>query len=476
MANSFQLYNGDNATANFSFTFDYISRDHITAFISGVATGFNWINATTIQLLSLPPVGVDNVRIQRTTPSTAQLVTFQDGSVETAANLNNSAKQFLFLSQEALDSEASAMQQDTFGRWDAEGSRVINVANGVDAQDAATMAQLALAAVSPVGTLAVANGGTGGTDAATARTNLAVVGTGTYAGKGGILVATSAPGAPALRTVGSNGTVILANSFQASGIAYAAVLNKVIHGLTYSNNVTDAAHDLDIAAGGAMDETGALWMAGGAMTKQSDAVFAVGTNQGAVDLVGSIGNNEFYIWEIARSATGVVDYLFSLSSTAPTMPTSGGTFDHKRLIGWFKKVAGSIVAFKTYETEGGGIEHLWVAPTLDIDVAAGVTNAQRLDSPKVPQNFSVEALLNVGWYDASATGRGWVYCPDQTSAEPSYTAAPLGNIISSVGTDAQTGMRIRTSAAGKIAARTNAAVGTLDVYRVSTLGFRWSRR
>lgn len=474
MANSFQLYNGDNATSNFSFTFDYISRDHITAFIAGVSTGFNWVNATTIQLLSLPPVGVDNVLIRRTTPSTAQLVTFQDGSVETAANLNNSAKQFLFLSQEALDTEAAALQKDAFGRWDAESARLTNAANGVDAQDAVTMAQLALAAVAPAGTLAVANGGTGGTTASVARTNLAVVGTGAYTGKGGVLIGSAAPGNPQQRSVGTNGRVMVANSFDTLGLAYAPILNKVIYGLTYDNNVTDAANDLDINAGGAMDSTGAFWLTGTTLTKQSDAVFATGNNSGAVDLVGSIGNNEFYIWIIGRSATGVTDYLFSLSSTAPTMPTAGGTFDYRRLIGWFKKVAGVIVAFKTYETEGGGIEHLWAAPTLDINELGTLTTARMLRTVKVPQNFSVLAKLNYVFYDATTASNNIIYSPDQADLVPSTTLTSLGTALATVAAQGAGNTEVRTSSTGQVAARSTLAV--LDEYRVSTLGFRWARR
>jgi hypothetical protein len=153
------------------------------------------------------------------------------------------------------------------------------------------------------------------------------------------------------------------------GTRFAPTLKSVIYGLTYANNAGDATNDLDIAAGGAMDSTGAYWMTlSAAITKQLDAAWAVGTNAGGLD-TGAVGNSDYYIWLIKRSDTGVVDALYSLSSTAPTMPTN---YDYKRLIGWFKRVGGTIVAFHTYETEGGGIEVSWDVPTLDVNLAEHV--------------------------------------------------------------------------------------------------------
>lgn len=245
-----------------------------------------------------------------------------------------------------------------------------------------------------------------------------------------------------------------------------------IYGNTYANNGSDATNDIDIAAGGCADATNVYWMVCAALTKRLDAAWAVGSNQGGLD-TGSIGNSDYYIWRIARSDTGVVDVLFSLSSTAPTMPAN---YDYKRLVGWFKRVGGAIVAFHTYETEGGGIEMAWDAPTLDINLANTLTTSRRTDAVKVPLNFSVVADLNVVVYDASSNYQVNICCPDQTDVAPSATATPLHNAWSSTGTTIATGvnLKVRTSAAGLIAARSIAA--TVDLYAVVTVGFAWARR
>ena len=245
-----------------------------------------------------------------------------------------------------------------------------------------------------------------------------------------------------------------------------------IQGLTYANNGADATNDLDIAAGSCTDETGVQGMVCTAKTKQSDVAWAVGSAAGMLD-TGAVGNSDYYLWAIKRSDTGVVDYLSSLSSTAPTMPAS---YDFKRLIGWFKRVGGTVVAMHTYETAGGGLELNWDVPTLDVNLANTLTTTRRTDAVKVPLNVSTVALLNIVVADSSSAKATWIYCPDQTDTAPSTTAAPLGNWVESIAVATGAGMqaRIRTSATGTIAARST--VATIDLYAVSTIGFSWSRR
>jgi hypothetical protein len=288
---------------------------------------------------------------------------------------------------------------------------------------------------------------------------------------GDMLVGTAAD-TVARKAVGAAGTILMSRAAETDKLAYVAALNKAIYGLTYANG-TDATNDININTGGAMDASGAYWMTlATALGKQSDAAWAVGGTtgapQGGLDDIGSAGNNDFYIWLIARSDTGVVDALFSLSPSAPTMPAD---YDFKRLIGWFKRVGGTVVAFTTYETEGGGIELLWASPTLDVNLANTLTTSRRTDAVKVPLDFSVVANLNISVSDAG-DGYAYICCPDQADLAPSLSATPLlslrGNTVAAYNPD-----RIRTSATGTIAARGSA---TLDVYRVATLGFTWARR
>ncbi len=264
------------------------------------------------------------------------------------------------------------------------------------------------------------------------------------------------------------GRIPIATSVGVLGMAPA--LNKVIYGLTYANNAVDVVNDLDIASGGGMDDTGAYWITTAAFTKQSDVAWAVGSTAGGLD-TGAVGNSDYYIWAIARSDTGVTDILYSLSSTAPTMPTN---YNFKRLIGWFKRLVGTIVAFTTYETEGGGLQLLWSSPTLDVNLANTLTTARRTDALKVPLNFSVIAEINLTLVDIASS---FVYmaCPDTADLAPSTTVAPLSTGRAETASSTyQTKHFIRTSSTGTIAARANLA--TVDSYQIVTIGFTWARR
>jgi hypothetical protein len=146
---------------------------------------------------------------------------------------------------------------------------------------------------------------------------------------------------------------------RATGTGYVTVVNGVyqaptttdmagrmprgqLWGLTMSNNGSDLVNDIDVAVGEARDSTNAVDMVlGSAITKRLDAVWAVGTNQGGLD-TGTIANNTYHVWLIERTDGTVVDVLFSLSATAPTMPAN---YTYKRRIGSIMRVAAAIVRF-----------------------------------------------------------------------------------------------------------------------------------
>ena len=245
-----------------------------------------------------------------------------------------------------------------------------------------------------------------------------------------------------------------------------------IGGLTYANNATDATNDIDIAVGKCRDSTDAVNLAiASALVKRLDASWVTGTNQGGLSSSLTIGNNDYYI-HVIRVA-GVDDIGFDTSPTAANL-IADHSATYYRLVGWFKRVGGTIVAFKTYEIEGGGLELLWTVPTLDVNLVETLGMSERTDAVKVPLNFSVLAHLNAVIYAGAPDAEAWVYCPDQTSGAPTPSSAPLANLSSVSTSQTQSQLYIRTSATGTIAAR--ASVAGVDFYGVVTVGFQWARR
>lgn len=110
-----------------------------------------------------------------------------------------------------------------------------------------------------------------------------------------------------------------------------------------SNNTTDADHDIDIASKFVVSDDYVALSSPGALTKQLDAAWAVGTDAGGLD-TGSVATDTWYsVWAIAK-ADKVQDVLFSTSASSPTMPAS---YIYKRRIGWIKTDgSGNIIPFR----------------------------------------------------------------------------------------------------------------------------------
>ena len=131
-------YTSNGSTPTFSFSFPYILQSHIKAFVNGVEdTSITFPTTSSVTLSSTPANGA-TVVIQRFTPSDTRLTDFQDGSVLTSADLDQSADQNFYIAQETSDNVSSNLSLNNSNLYDANNNRIINVANPVNAQDAVT--------------------------------------------------------------------------------------------------------------------------------------------------------------------------------------------------------------------------------------------------------------------------------------------------------------------------------------------------
>lgn len=253
---------------------------------------------------------------------------------------------------------------------------------------------------------------------------------------GNVLVSANASGL--IATGNSPGSIN--NPFPAKGY---------LVGLTLSNNVSDATNDIDIAVGeAASTETSpALMVLASALTKRIDASWTVGTNQGGLD-TGSVAQATYHMWLIKRSDTGVVDVLFSLSASAPTMPAN---YDRKRRIGSIVRGASAIVAFSQRSDE-----FLWKVAFYDKNGAinAGGTSAETV-ALTVPTGIQVDACMSGGFNNASGTNYYILSSLDQTDTAPGgsnfthFTVASMLYCFSAprVRTDTSAQVRMRASGA-----------------------------
>lgn len=139
MALSYRLTTGDGSTRDFSFTFGYISASHVAATVDGEAAAFSWTGPFAIQFAEAPSVDAV-IKIYRTTPRSAVLVSWQDSSTLKATNLTTDQAQLFYIAQETLDVAEDTITLDDDNKFDAQSKVIKNVAEPTADQDAATKA------------------------------------------------------------------------------------------------------------------------------------------------------------------------------------------------------------------------------------------------------------------------------------------------------------------------------------------------
>ena len=116
MATTEQYYTGDGSTTNYTFPFEYITKDDVKVSLNDVETSeYTYANATTIQMNSAPASGV-RVRIFRYTNVDDLKATFASGSSIRAVDLNNNFQQNNFAVEEirnySWDNEVDTIHSD----------------------------------------------------------------------------------------------------------------------------------------------------------------------------------------------------------------------------------------------------------------------------------------------------------------------------------------------------------------------------
>lgn len=242
---------------------------------------------------------------------------------------------------------------------------------------------------------------------------------------------------------------------------YPANVRK-IHGLTLSNDVTDATNDIVTAAGWtAADDDGCPLILLSALTGRLDGgTWAVGTNQPKLD-TGSIGNNTYHVYLIRRSDTGVVDILFSTSASSPTMPAN---YDQKRRIGSIIRSGGAIVAFKQF-----GDDFIRDVTAADYASTNPGTSAVSV-SLSVPAGIQVigRVIVLANDVSVSASTHLLLTSADQTDTVPSSSAFTLR--ISTNNSEASTMMDVKTDTSRQIRFRLDQST-TDHVVRIQTFGW-----
>jgi hypothetical protein len=141
---SFQTHTATSGQTDFSFAQidGYLNTGDLDVFVNGVqVTSGYTVNTVTAEIeFAVGRTAGEKILIKRNTPvlESERVTDFTDGSVLTANDLDNSALQLLYISQEALDGVYNSITLDALlEHWDAESRRIKFVATPVDGTDAA---------------------------------------------------------------------------------------------------------------------------------------------------------------------------------------------------------------------------------------------------------------------------------------------------------------------------------------------------
>lgn len=252
-----------------------------------------------------------------------------------------------------------------------------------------------------------------------------------------------------------------------AGFLLGALLKEShIDGFITANNGTDSDHDIDFGAGTASVTDDTDWTiatTSATITKQIDATWSVGDDAGGLD-TGTVASDTWYhMWVIMRADTHVVDFLFSLSETAPTMPTG---YTYRRRIGSvLTDGSANITAYKQ-----SGDEFFWEETQNDIALTTTSATWASVTGILTPDDVTTLSILNVGVSDSSsATPFVQLWHADWTT--PTTHAYTVQSQLSS-SSELQTAIhRIYTTAASPPAFQYYAEATTNDMY-VRTLGWQ----
>jgi hypothetical protein len=252
------------------------------------------------------------------------------------------------------------------------------------------------------------------------------------------------------------------SAFTTVGRTVATVTRGQLAGLTMST--AGGSGTMSIAAGQAADSTNTVLMFLGTAINKTTAAWTVGSGNGGLDTSSIAASTWYHFHEIMRPDTGVVDVLFSLSATAPTLPANYTYF--RRIGSGLTNGSSQWVAFIQ-----DGDYFQWLTPVRDVNVSTPGSSAVAR-TLTVPVGVNVIAVMNALLTTATSDG---LYLSDLATNDmaPSSSVAPLATVYAydTAGTVETGQVEIRTNTSGQIRSRVGAG-GSGSGLIIATLGWK----
>lgn len=161
-----------------------------------------------------------------------------------------------------------------------------------------------------------------------------------------------------------------------------------LSGYTLANNSGAPTTTIDVSAGSSRNLLNTLNITLGSTFSgilQTSGAWAAGTGQNKLDTGARVANQTYHSFAIRKTSDGTGDILFSLSASAPTMPTGYAGF---RRIGSVLTDASNLIKAFTQ----AGREFLLTTPLADVNATA-VGSGTVLYAVSVPTGIVVRAII-----------------------------------------------------------------------------------
>ncbi|TBB12446.1 hypothetical protein ELH50_15755 [Rhizobium ruizarguesonis] len=254
-----------------------------------------------------------------------------------------------------------------------------------------------------------------------------------------------------------------------SAVAVSSGVAGRLYGLGGAQDAGDLNNDMTFQPGEAASAGASpvIMVLASAITKRSDAAWAVGSGNGAMDTGAKPTSSWLHWYAIKRPDTGVVDVCCSASSSAPTI---GGNIPaaytkYRRIRSTKTDGSGNIIA-----DSQDGDEVLWLTAVKENGGAAYSTGttAALVTLAGVPSGFKVRAILNATFTSGTDTVGAFVSSPDEGD-QSLGVGNSLFNIsnMQNASENASAGIEVRTNTSGQVRHKAGA---TGSIY-VATRGY-----
>lgn len=257
------------------------------------------------------------------------------------------------------------------------------------------------------------------------------------------------------QTIKGNNTFTTANVSDLTPAQAGAVVASPRYLAGFIMSTPGSSTAVTVGSGACVDTSNFTMMVTTASLTKTTATWTLGNLGGGLD-TGAVSTGTTYHWyAIQRPDTGVTDFIFSLSTSAPLYPAN---YSASRRIGSLMIANGTAQWTKFYQD---GDRFMLDTPVSDLS-SASVTTARTLFTLSIPKGLQFVAYGNFNMYNGTAASAHMITDPTASDVAPNLTS--MYTLVSNGLTYMSGQVQCRTNTSGQLGVRSDNATSNLDYW------------